>query len=153
MEKGSITGRCGCIAIKEKGHVSLSMKLSNDDIPSIPSFSILYRFEIYKLPTYPLIRLYLELFDNPERDPIKGEVLFDVENDREMLNLLCNQPLLNIHFFNEENKYISSKEIPFFLSQRDILTNVINDATNFLSPISKKDIALALKDFYLSFPL
>jgi hypothetical protein len=151
--KGSISERCGCIVIKEGGLVSLSMKLSNEDIPSIPSLSILYRFEIYKLPTYPLIRLYLELFDNPERDPIKGEVLFDVENDKEMLNLLCNQPLLNIHFFNEENKYTSSKEISFFFSQRDMLTNIINEANNFLSSISKPDIALALKDFYLSFPL
>ncbi|MEW6007932.1 MAG: hypothetical protein AB1595_07315 [bacterium] len=150
---GSIRERCGCIAIREGNFVSLALKLKNEDVLSIPFFSIVYRFELYKLPTYPIIRLYLELSDRAEKDPIKAEALFFLEKDKAMLDVLSNQPLLNLHFYNEENKYVSSKEIPFYLSQRDILMDVIKDAGNFLSSISKPDIAQALKDFYSSFPL
>ncbi|MEW6482277.1 MAG: hypothetical protein AB1397_04665 [bacterium] len=70
-----------------------------------------------------------------------------------MLDRLSTQPLLNLHFYNEENKYVSSKEIPFFVSQRDILKEARKDAEDFLSSLSKPDIDQARRDFYSSFPL
>ncbi|MEW6104522.1 MAG: hypothetical protein AB1630_12035 [bacterium] len=150
---GGVGERCGCIAIREEGFVSLALKLKNEDVLSIPFLLVSYRFELYKLPTYPIIRLYLELSDRPEKDPIKAEALFFLEKDKEMLDALSIQSLLNLHFFNEENKYVSSKEIPFFVSQRDILKEARKDAEDFLSSLLKPNINHALKDFYSSFPL
>ncbi len=141
--------RSGCIITKE----GLSMKLKDEDISNIPSFSFIYRFEFYKLPAYPLIRLYFEIFDFSEKDPLKGEVLFDIEKDRDILQKLSLQPLLTFHFFNEKNKYISSKEIPFYSVQRDILENLIDEAQNYLSLVPSKDIDQALTDFFSSFSL
>lgn len=154
MEKlGSIKNlRCGCVIIKEGNLISLGMNVEDVDIPSL---AVLYRFEFYPLPSYPLIRLYLELFDPLHKDPLKAECLFNVAEDKELIACLVKQPSLNLHFFNPKGEYISSKEIPFFPSQREILEEVIEQAESHLSFIPEKErsVDIALSDFYASYPI
>jgi hypothetical protein len=154
-ELGSIKNlRCGCVIIKEGNIISLGMSIKDSDA-DIPSFSVMYRFEFYPLASYPLIRLYLELFSPKHKDPLKSEALFDVAKDKVFISILARQPSLNLHFFNPQGLYISSKEIPFFPSQREILEEVIKEAETQLSfiPESQRNIDISLMDFYASYPL
>ena len=154
-ELGSIKSlRCGCVIIKEGNIISLGMNLKDEEA-NIPSFSVLYRFEFYPLASYHLIRLYLELFCPLHKDPLKAEGLFDVARDKDFLSILARQPSLNLHFFNSQGVYISSKEIPFFPSQREILEEVIKQSQTHLSFISEsqRNIDISLRDFYASYPI
>ena len=112
------TQRLACLLIGTDRGSSFVIKAPGDEIEGLRgTLPVLFRQELYRHPSAPVIRLLLRLYDRPH-DPTPSSLAFesfvnvDDEGQRQEYGALAWQDLVDLHFYDEVLQRRLTKIIP-----------------------------------------
>ena len=146
----------GCFAARRGDTIAFVTHANETDIQSIQRQPALYGWELYRLPTAPVIRLRLLILDDPDH-PFLLETFLNVgdEEQREYLERLTAQRVLPFDLFGEDFTYRYTKELAHPSRMRRDLAALVRQATHYWDtlPASDRDFDRANAEFQRRFPL
>jgi len=146
----------GCFAARHGDTIAFVTHASEADIESFHGTQVLYGWELYQLPSAPVIRLRLLILDDPDH-PFLVETFLNVgdEEQREYLESLASQRMLPFDFFGEDFTYRYTKELNHPSRMRRNLAALIRQAAHYWDtlPASERDFDRAKAEFQRQFPL
>jgi len=129
-----------CSILVVNGLAAVIVKLDSQDIESFRGpCPVLYRYELGRYPTGAIIRLYLEIRDKPG-SPYRMETFLNPGQgaDLDLLTLLTEQAVLDLHFFDLGVEYIFSKRLRHRELNRRELTQLVAMAMDWLETIPQE---------------
>lgn len=110
--------RLACLLIGTERGSGFVIKAPGEEIEGLRGpMPILFRQELYRHPSSPVIRLLLRLYDRPHTNPpssLAFESFVNVDDDgqRSDYGALVHQDLVDLHFYDEALEHRLTKQIP-----------------------------------------
>ncbi len=146
----------GCFAVQRGEVIAFVTQASEADIVSFQGKPVLYRWELYRLPTAPVLRLHVAILDRPDA-PFLLETFLNVgdEEQRGYVERLALQPALSFDFFGEDFSYRYTKQLEHPFPMRRDLAELARLAQAYWDalPVSERDFDRAKAEFQRRFPL
>jgi hypothetical protein len=140
----------GCLALEADIGIVHVCHASDTEIEGFANKPVTSRWQLIKMPTAPLIRLEVKIFDQPE-NPYRFESFLNVaEQDQEkVLAELANQNRLFLAFYGEDLGYRYTKVIPHDIQNWQKIDEMTIEAINYLSkiPPNQQDFDKAKAEF------
>lgn len=140
----------GCLAVEADIGVVHICHASDEDIASFVNQPVMKRWQLIKMPTAPLIRLELEILDDPDY-PFLFESFLNVaeEGQAKILAQLAGQERLYLAFYGDDLGYRHTKVVPHDIQSWQLLDELILEAEKYWSQLApeRRDFDLAKKLF------
>ena len=140
----------GCLALESDIGIVHVCHASDADIEGFADKPVTSRWQLIKMPTAPLIRLEVNIFDQSE-NPYRFESFLNVaEQEQEnVLAELANQDRLFLAFYGEDLGYRYTKVIPNDKQNWQQIDEMTMEAINYLSkiPHNQRDFDKAKAEF------
>ena len=144
----------GCLALESDIGIVHICHAPDTEIDGFANKPVTSRWQLIKMPTAPIIRLEVNIFDQPE-NPYKFESFLNVaELDQEkVLAELANQDRLFLAFYGEDLGYRYTKVMPHDKQKWQQIDELTTDAFDYLSkiPSNQQDFDKAKIEFIRRF--
>ena len=147
----------GCFAAERQNEtVSFITHAPATDIASFRRAPVLYRWELVKMSTAPLLRFRATILDDP-RSPYVLEHFLNVADAEQarILSRLVGQKELSFDFFGEEYEYQYSKRLEHSVQMREQLRVLVSQAVDYWGTLepSERDFDWAKAEFQRRWPV
>lgn len=140
----------GCLAAETNVGVVHVCHAADADIEGFADRPVGYQWELVRMPTAPLIRLQVEILDQPD-NPYRFESFLNVgtEDQVEVLAQLANQERLYLAFYGDGLRYLYTKVIPHDRQQWQYLDELMGQAMEHWEsiPLDQRDYDRAKEEF------
>lgn len=141
----------GCFAAeRQNGTVTFITYAPAEDIESFRHAPVLYRWELVKMPTAPLLRFRATILDDP-RSPYVLEHFLNMADPEQarILSRLKKQKELGFDFFGEEYEYQHTKRLDHPERMREQLRGLVSQAVDYWGALepSERDFDQAKAEF------
>ena len=140
----------GCLSAESTIGVVHVCHASDVDIDGFAEKPISSQWQLIKMPTAPLIRLELLIYDQPE-NPYKFESFLNVsqEDQARILAKMASQEMFYLTFYDENLDYHFTKIIPHDKQQWQYLDELVMEAVKYWSqiPPEERDFDAAKAEF------
>jgi hypothetical protein len=140
----------GCLAAEANVGVVHVCHAADRDIEGFAGKPVLYRWQLVKMPTAPLIRLEVAILDCPS-NPYRFESFLNVaqEDQARVLGELANQPRLYLAFYGDDLTYRFTHVVEHDEQQWQYLDELVAEATAYWDriPPEQRDFDRAKAEF------
>lgn len=140
----------GCLALESDIGIVHVCHASDVDIEGFADKPVTSCWQLIKMPTAPLIRLEVNIFDQPE-NPYRFESFLNIaeQNQENVLAELANQDRLFLAFYGEDLGYRYTKAIPHDKQNWQQIDEMTMEAINYLAkiPPNQQDFDEAKAEF------
>ena len=129
----------GCLAAETNIGVVHVCHASDSDIGGFADKPVAYQWQLIKLPTAPLLRLQIDVLDQPD-SPYRFESFLNVaeESQAQVLAQLANQEHLYLAFYGDNLTYRFTKIIRHDQQQWQYLDELVDEATRYWDRLPSK---------------
>jgi hypothetical protein len=146
----------GCAAAETNLGVVHVCHAADRDIAGFANRPVLYQWQLARLPTAPVLRLHMQILDQPD-NPYKFESFLNVghEDNARMLTTLRAQESLYLVFYGDDLTYRFTKTLNHGQDQRELLGRLADRAADHWrqTPEEQRDFDQAKREFQRQFPL
>jgi len=130
----------GCLAVESSRGIVHVCHASDEDIDNFVDKPVEARWDLIEMPTAPLVRLELLVYDNP-RDPFCFESFLNVAAPEQLAVLaeLAGQEELYLAFYGDDLTYRYTAVLPHGEQQWQRLDEIIGRAETYWASLSPED--------------
>ena len=144
----------GCLAAETDVGIVHVCHAADADIEGFSDKPVSYQWQLIKMPTSPLVRLEVDILDQP-RNPYRFESFLNVgqEDQVRVLVQLANQERLYLAFFGDDLSHRFTKIVPHDKRQWQYVDELLTQATDYLEqvPPDRRDYDRAKTEFMRRF--